>query len=370
MNKKIKVICVVGARPNFIKIAPLLKEFKKYPRFQTLLVHTGQHYDFEMSEAFFEDLNIPRPNYNLGVGSGTHGTQTGKIMIELEKICLKEKPQLVIVVGDVNSTLAGALVAVKLQIPVAHVEAGLRSFDRTMPEEFNRLLTDHIADYCFVSDPAGITNLIHEGVPKKNIFYVGNIMIDTLRKAKIKNQKSKTLDKLGLEKKQYAVLTLHRPSNVDTKKTLKELFSAFKEIQKQIKIIYPIHPRTQKRIKEFGLEKYVKNIKNLILIPPVNYIDMLSLMANSELILTDSGGVVEEVTVLKIPCLTLRKNTERPVTVEVGTNIIVGTDKEKIMKEVEKILNGKGKKGKIPRYWDGKTAQRIVKIIYQHEYAK
>lgn len=373
MTRKIKILCVVGARPNFMKISPLLGEFEKNSKFRPILVHTGQHYDYEMSESFFKNLNIPKPNYNLEVGSGPHGWQTGKIMIEFEKVCLKEKPCLVIVVGDVNSTLAGALTAIKLHIPVAHIEAGLRSFDRTMPEEINRLLTDQIADYLFVSDPAGIKNLIQEGIPRQKIFYVGNIMIDTLlrHKSEIRNPKSETnlksqiLKRLNIKKNQYAVLTLHRPSNVDDKKTLKNLFQTFEIVQNKIKIIYPIHPRTQKKIKEFGFEKWVQGSKNLILIQPVGYLDMLNLMINSKFVLTDSGGIAEESTVLNIPCLTLRKNTERPITVKIGTNIIVGTNKNKILKEVNKILSNQGKKGKCPKYWDGKTCQRIVKILIQ-----
>ncbi|MCH7759652.1 UDP-N-acetylglucosamine 2-epimerase (non-hydrolyzing) [Patescibacteria group bacterium] len=363
MSKKIKVICVAAARPNFMKIAPLLKEFKKHKIFKPILVHTGQHYDYNMSGSFFKELNISKPNYNLGIKAGRHGEQTGKTMIEFEKVCLKEKPQLVIVVGDVNATLAGALIATKLHIPVAHIEAGLRSFDRNMPEEINRILTDHISDYLFVTCEDGKINLINEGINKERIFLVGNIMIDTLLKQIQKSKKSKILIKLNLKSKEYALVTLHRPTNVDKKKTLKTLLQTFNIIQKEIKIIYPIHPRTKKQIKKFGLEKYLKQMENFITIPPLGYLDMICLLNNAKLLLTDSGSLQEESTALKIPCLTLRPNTERPVTVNIGTNIIVNANKNKIIKEINKILSGKEKGGKTPPLWDGKAAQRIVKIL-------
>jgi len=362
-TKKIKVICVAAARPNFIKIAPLLEELKKHKQFKPILVHTGQHYDYSMSGSFFKELNIPKPNYNLGVKAGLHGKQTGKTMIEFEKICLKEKPQLVIVVGDVNATIACALVATKLHIKVAHIEAGLRSFDRNMPEEINRILTDHISDYLFTSCEDGNKNLLKEGINKKKIFFVGNIMIDTLLKQQKKSKKSKILKKIKIKPKQYALLTLHRPANVDDKKRLKTLLQTFNLIQKKIKIIYPIHPRTKKQIKKFGFEKYLKQMKNFIITPPLGYLDMIHLLNNAKFLKTDSGGAQEESTVLKIPCLTLRDNTERPVTVNIGTNVIVGTNKNKIIKEVNKILTGDGKSGKIPKYWDGKTAKRIINIL-------
>ncbi|MCD6441965.1 UDP-N-acetylglucosamine 2-epimerase (non-hydrolyzing), partial [bacterium] len=311
-SKRIKIICVAAARPNFMKIAPLLEEFKKHKEFKPILVHTGQHYDYNMSGSFFKELNIQKPNYNLGIKAGLHGEQTGKTMIEFEKVCLKEKPQLVIVVGDVNATIACALVASKLHIKVAHIEAGLRSFDRNMPEEINRILTDHISDYLFVTCEEGKNNLIKEGINEKKIFFVGNIMIDTLLKQQKKSKKSKILENLNIKPKQYALLTLHRPSNVDDKKILKTLLQTFNIIQKKIKIIYPIHPRTQKRIKEFGFEKYIKQMKNFITIPPLGYLDMICLLNNAKFLLTDSGGLQEESTTLKIPCLTLRDNTERP----------------------------------------------------------
>lgn len=360
---KTKIIYIGGARPNFIKISSLIEETRKWKKIKLVLVHTGQHYDFEMSKIFFEELKIPKPDYNLGVGSGSHTIQTAKIMERLEPILLKEKPRLVIVVGDVNSTLAGALVAAKLHIPVAHIEAGLRSFDKRMPEEINRLLTDHIADYLFTTESSAVQNLLKEGIERKKIFFVGNLMIDTLLKSKVRSQKSKTLEKLWLKKKEYGVLTLHRPENVDNKNILKEILEAIEEIQKKIKIIWPIHPRARKQLKKFNLFDKIKEMKNLVLIKPLGYLEMLSLNSQAKFVLTDSGGIQEETTVLGIPCLTLRENTERPITVTKGTNIIVWTKKRRIILETSKILRGDSKKGRIPRYWDGKTSQRILKIL-------
>jgi UDP-N-acetylglucosamine 2-epimerase (non-hydrolysing) len=361
-----KILSVVGARPNFIKIAPLAEEFKKHPEIKHILVHSGQHYDYEMSDSFFKDLNIPKPDYNLGIGSGLPGWQIGETIIELEKIYLAEKPDLVVVVGDVNSTLAGALSAIKLRIPIAHIEAGLRSFDRLMPEEINRLLTDQIADYLFVTEPSAIKNLLREGISKKKIFYVGNIMIDTLKnqKSKIKNQnyREELLGRFNLKTKQYAVLTLHRPSNVDNEEILKFLFETIEIVSKKIPIIFSVHPRTQKQLEKIKPNSQFNN-GNLRLIPPASYVDMICLMENAKFVLTDSGGIQEETTALSIPCLTIRQNTERPITVEKGTNILVGQGRGKILKEVNKILVGKIKKGCVPKYWDGQTAKRIVGIL-------
>ncbi len=361
-----KILSVVGARPNFIKIAPLAEEFRKHPEIKHILVHSGQHYDYEMSDSFFRDLNIPKPNYNLNIGSGLSGWQIGRMIIELEKIYLAEKPDLAVVVGDVNSTLAAALTAAKLRIPVAHIESGLRSFDRLMPEEINRLLTDQIADYLFVTEPSAIENLLREGISKRKIFYVGNIMIDTLKNQisniKSKNYKDELLKRFNLEPKQYAVLTLHRPSNVDNEKILKNLFETIEVISQKIPVIFSVHPRTQKQLEKFRPKSQFADCR-LQLIPPVSYMDMLCLVSNAKFALTDSGGIQEETTALSIPCLTVRQNTERPITVEKGTNILVGQNRNKILKEVNKILIGKIKKGCIPRYWDGKTAQRIAKII-------
>jgi len=364
-NKRIKILCVVGARPNFMKIAPLLEEFKNHPKFNPILIHTGQHYDKEMSGNFFKELNIPKPDYSLGVGSGSHGEQTGKIMIEFEKVCFKESPSLIIVVGDVNSTIAAALVGAKLHIPVAHIEAGLRSFDIRMPEEINRRLTDHVSNFLFVTEPSGVKNLLDEGINKRKIYLVGDIMIDTLIKSKIKIQNSRILENLGIEKRTYAVLTLHRPANVDDKKVFLNIISVLNKIQKKIKIIYPIHPRTKKQINKFKLLNRFKKMKNLIITSPIGYIDTMKLIGESKFLMTDSGGLQEESTFLKIPCLTIRETTERPITVETGTNIICKRGNIKIIKEVQKILSGKEKRGRVPKLWDGKTAKKIVKILKQ-----
>ncbi len=365
MEKKIKFLVIVGARPNFIKIAPLFAEFKKNKRIVPVLIHTGQHYDFEMSQVFFEDLNIPRPDYNLGIGSGSHAYQVGEALIKAEKIILEEKPDIIIVVGDANSSLVGSLAATKLRLPVAHIEAGLRSFNKKMPEEINRLVTDHIADYLFVYDQESAKNLLMEGINPGRIFFTGNIMIDSLRRAEKKTRELKFFKKFRLKEKEYAVLTLHRQENVDDKETLKEMLAALDVIQKKIKIIYPVHLRTKKRFKEFGFEGMIKNMKNLVITPPLSYMKMLSLLIGSRFVMTDSGGIQEETTVLGIPCLTLRKETERPVTLKVGTNKLVGSKKEDIIKEAVKILGGTVKKGRVPQYWDGKTAKRILGILLE-----
>lgn len=358
MSQALKILCVVGARPNFVKIAPLLKEMKKYRWIRPVLIHTGQHYDYAMSQTFFRELAIPRPKYNLEVGSGSHIRQLSKIMERLEPILMKEKPNLMIVVGDVNSTLAGALTAVKLHIPIVHIEAGLRSFDMSMPEEINRRLTDHISSLLFVTEPSGLKNLLEEGISRDKIYLVGNIMIDTLTRLKLKTKDSKILKKLELEKKNYAVLTLHRPSNTDNPKTLKYLLNIFVEIQKKIKIIFPVHPRTRKVLEKLELQP-----ENLRVINALGYLDFLALVSRSKFVLTDSGGIQEETTFLGIPCLTLRENTERPITINQGTNILCGNNRKKILKKVDEILRGKYKKSKVPKLWDGKTAKRIVKIL-------
>lgn len=368
----VKIINVVGARPNFMKIAPIVRAMERAGGIKQILVHTGQHYDAEMSDFFFKDLELPRPDIYLGVGSGSHAEQTARIMVAFEKIVLNEKPDLVIVVGDVNSTLACALVAAKLQIPLAHVEAGLRSFDRTMPEEINRIVTDALADYLFITEKSAEKNLLNEGIDKKKIFFVGNVMIDTLVKSREKAERSSILSTLRLEPRAYALLTLHRPSNVDDKETLEHIFEALEEMLHQIKIVYPIHPRSLKKIKEFNLDskfaflsddKQKAHSDGFMMVNPLGYLDFLKLMTNAALVLTDSGGIQEETTVLGIPCLTLRRNTERPATVEQGTNIIVGVEKDKIIAESRNIINGKSKINKIPERWDGKAAERIVDIL-------
>ncbi|MBI2655709.1 UDP-N-acetylglucosamine 2-epimerase (non-hydrolyzing) [Candidatus Woesearchaeota archaeon] len=358
-----KIISVVGTRPNFIKIAPLINEVKKHPEIKHVLVHTGQHYDREMSKLFFDDLEIPKPDVNLRVGSASDVTQTANIVRESENIILKEKPDLVVVVGDVNSTLAAALTAVKCNIQVAHVEAGLRSFDRAMPEELNRILTDHVSDFLFTTEESANRNLANEGISKSKIFFAGNLMIDSLSSHREKAKKSKILSKLKLEQNNYSVLTLHRPSNVDDKESLKRVISILSGIQQKTKIVFPMHPRTMKNLRNFNLFDKIKNQKNIVLTEPLGYLDFLSLMSNSRFVLTDSGGIQEETTVLGIPCITLRNNTERPVTVEHGTNVLVSTDKAKITEASNKLLKGTNFKAKIPRFWDGKAAKRIVDII-------
>jgi UDP-N-acetylglucosamine 2-epimerase (non-hydrolysing) len=357
----LKAVLVAGARPNFMKIAPIFHEMKKQREyFDIVVLHTGQHYDYNMSGLFFKDLSLPKPDIFLGVGPGTQAVQTAKIVVKFEKVCVKEKPDLIIVVGDVNSTLACSLVAAKLCIPIAHVEAGLRSFDRAMPEEINRVIVDHISDFLFTTCEDANDNLKREGISRKNIFFVGNVMIDTLKNLKVKSKKSSILNKIGLQKNNYAVLTLHRPSNVDDREKLQRIFSAFQSLSRHIPIIFPVHPRTLKQIKNFGISFNNKNIK---LIEPLGYLDFMKLYMDSKLVLTDSGGIQEETTYSGIPCLTLRENTERPITVKEGTNILVGSDKNKIIKESLRILNEKCKAKRAPRLWDGKSAERIVKIL-------
>lgn len=385
----LKIINVVGTRPNFIKIAPIIdainrhnRRTEKSRRIKSTLVHTGQHYDEKMSELFFIELGIPRPDLDLGVGSGTHAQQTSEIMKRFEPILLKEKPDYILVVGDVNSTIACALTASKLGVKIIHVEAGLRSFDRDMPEEINRVLTDAISDLLFTSEKSAKVHLIREGIPKEKIFFVGNVMIDTLLKQKQKARKSDILSKLGLLESgapnqktppfPYAVLTLHRPSNVDNKKTLQNIIEAVSVISREAPVIFPIHPRTKNRIDDFGFKKYfncnvnsLKEKKGIFLTEPLGYLDFLSLMSNAKLVLTDSGGMQEETTVLGIPCVTLRENTERPVTISEGTNKIAGTSKKMIIKEGLYAMNNNSRKRRIPELWDGKAAERIIEIILE-----
>jgi len=364
----IKVICVCGARPNFMKIAPLMRAFGEHDCFETLLVHTGQHYNENMSKLFFEDLNIPKPDVNLEVGSGSHAFQTAEIIKRFEPVVLDFKPNYILVVGDVNSTIACGLVTVKLGVKLIHVEAGLRSFDRTMPEEINRILTDSISDLLFVTEQSGIDNLKREGIDSDKVHFVGNVMIDTLLANKEKAQKSDVLKRLGISAGEYAVITLHRPSNVDDTEKLGEIIAAFEEIQKEMKLVFPVHPRTRNNIKNSEIERQIKVMSNLLLIEPVGYLDFLCLMSNSALVMTDSGGIQEETTILRIPCMTLRKSTERPVTVEVGTNRLVKVNTEDILKNYSEIRNMRGKRSYgIPKLWDGKAAERIAKIIAENK---
>lgn len=360
----IKILNVVGARPNFMKVAPIHRQMHQRPeKFQPILIHTGQHYDERMSKFFFNDLGLPEPDMFLGVGSGSHAEQTARIMIEFEKVCLKYKPDLVLVVGDVNSTAACSLVASKLWIPVAHVEAGLRSFDRQMPEEINRLVTDALSDYLFITEKSGRENLLKEGISEDKIHFVGNCMIDSLVGLMEKAEQSEIMEKLKIKEKKFVLVTLHRPSNVDEPENFSKILNALEEIQKSVKVIFPIHPRTQKNIKSFGLEKRVKSLKNLVLTEPLGYLDFVKLEKYCTFVLTDSGGLQEESTYLGVPCLTVRENTERPITVELGTNEVVGMNTQKIIESARKILSGKWKKGKIPPLWDGRAAERIVEIL-------
>ena len=355
------IYLVAGARPNFMKIAPLIKEFQK-EKIEFKLVHTGQHYDYNMSKIFFDDLGIPEPDIYLDVGSGTHAVQTAKIMIEFEKIVIKDEPQLVVVVGDVNSTIACALVAKKLHIKIAHIEAGLRSFNMNMPEEINRILTDQISDFLFTTERSAELNLKREGISEDKIFFVGNIMIDTLITNLKKATELNLLEKFKLVKNDYALITLHRPSNVDKKEDLKKMLDIIKILQEEIKIFFPIHPRTKKNLELFNLKKDIENM-NVYLSKPVGYLEFLNLMMNSKLILTDSGGIQEEASFLKKPILTARQGTERPITVDEGTNTIIGNDINKAKKHINEILSDKYKKGKDIEKWDGQTATRIVQVI-------
>ncbi len=354
-----RVLAVAGARPNFMKIAPLLRAFRNRPTFAARLVHTGQHYDEVMSQSFFRDLGIPEPDVNLGVGSGSHGEQTAQVLMKMETLLQHERPDVLVVVGDVNSTLAAALAAVKLQIPVAHVEAGLRSGDRGMPEEINRILTDAISTWLFTTEEDANRNLALEGVEENRIHLVGNVMIDTLLENRERASRLDTLERLDVAAGEYALLTLHRPSNVDDPEKLRGLFEVLEEIHHRVPIIFPVHPRTAAIIGQ----KLGGQEPNLRLNAPLGYLDFLELMGHAKLVLTDSGGIQEETTALGVSCLTLRENTERPITVEEGTNVIVGTDPKMILSETEKILIGQGKSGRVPRLWDGKSADRIADIL-------
>ncbi|MBD3868176.1 MAG: UDP-N-acetylglucosamine 2-epimerase (non-hydrolyzing) [Acidobacteria bacterium] len=363
----LKIINVVGARPNFMKIAPLIDAMNRFPdRIEHLLVHTGQHYDRKMSKAFFEDLGMPRPDIDLEVGSGTHAEQTGKVMMAFEKVCRDTAPDLVVVVGDVNSTMACTITAKKLGIRVAHVEAGLRSRDMAMPEEINRLCTDVLCDYLFTTDLLADRNLVQEGVPEEKIHFVGNVMIDTLLKHSERASKLPFPEGLDVTPGEYAVLTLHRPSNVDDRDTLEGVLEALHQVSERLPIVFPIHPRTEKMVRQFDLGHYLENAgagRGFRLIEPIGYLDFLHLNMNAKMILTDSGGIQEEATVLGVPCITLRFNTERPITCEMGTNVLVGNRKEDILSAAGKVLADPDREYQVPDRWDGRAADRIVKIL-------
>jgi len=367
--KPLKLILVVGARPNFMKIAPLLHAIRRHntlpqegsTRFDTRLVHTGQHYDVRMSGSFFRDLDIPDPDVNLEVGSGSHSVQTAEIMVRLEKICLKEKPDWVIVVGDVNSTMASTLVASKLRLKVAHIEAGLRSFDRNMPEEINRLVTDTLADLLLTPSEDADLNLLHEGVTPDKIKCVGNIMIDTLILNLEKARALKPYNRYGLEEKKYVFVTLHRPSNVDNKESLAMIMERLTNLSRCLPVVFPLHPLTGKNLIHAGLMPTVTEFPNLKLCEPVGYFESIGLADNAAFVLTDSGGLQEETTFLKIPCLTLRPNTERPITISVGTNRL--TSLETLQADIDRILDGNPLPSGIPELWDGHTSERILKAL-------
>jgi UDP-N-acetylglucosamine 2-epimerase (non-hydrolysing) len=360
----LRIINVVGARPNFMKIAPVIEEMRRRPdRIEPILVHTGQHYDESMSDSFFEDLQIPQPDINLEVGSGSHAEQTARIIIAFEQVLLSHPADWVIVVGDVNSTMAAAIVAAKHLVRVAHVEAGLRSFDRTMPEEINRVVTDALADLLLTPSRDANDNLIREGIAPEKIRFVGNVMIDTLQRNLEKARSSSILSRLSLKRGGYCAMTLHRPSNVDERATLSGILDALETIGEKLPIIFPIHPRTHHRLTEFDLLDRVRRQSAVVLTEPLGYLDFLHLYSNSRLVLTDSGGVQEETTVLGIPCLTLRKNTERPITVTEGTNRVVGSDPETIKREALAALERHNAAPRVPELWDGRTAARIVDSI-------
>ena len=363
-----RIYLVAGARPNFMKIAPIIRALQKKNTLAYRIVHTGQHYDREMNDVFFEELGIPAPDIFMAAGGGSHSQQTAKIMLAFEEYCLNDRPDAVIVVGDVNSTLACSIVAKKLHIPVAHVEAGLRSGDLKMPEEINRLVTDSISDWFFVTEPSGVAHLKHEGKSEDSIYFVGHVMVDNLLYQVNKLAQTKIIEEPEVikfkqnqahTKQRYGVITLHRPSNVDDIEVFSRIGKALKEISTHLPLIFPTHPRTRENIKKFGIELG----SNITLVGPQAYMPFLDLWKNAAVVLTDSGGLQEETTALGVPCLTIRENTERPITVDEGTNTLVGTDPERIIQEVDNILEGKGKQGRRPHLWDGHAAERIVDIL-------
>lgn len=363
-----KILCVVGARPNFMKIAPVMAAMKKSQAFEVHLVHTGQHYDAAMNHQYFEALDIPRPDTNLEVGSASHAVQTADIMRRFEPVLDRESPAAVLVVGDVNSTVACALVAAKKGVPVVHVEAGLRSYDRAMPEEINRVLTDQISDLLFTTERGARDNLLREGIAESRIHFVGNVMIDTLHHNL--KQAVPPLQVLQLSGKgdflggraEYAVLTLHRPSNVDDAATLKSLLLAVREISLRVPVIFPMHPRTRTMIEQFSLTSILA-VPSILVLPPTGYLEMLGLMKDARLVLTDSGGIQEETTALGVPCITLRNNTERPITVDEGTNTVVGQDPKRILAAFDDIVSQGGKAGRVPELWDGQASLRIATVM-------
>ncbi|MEF8746785.1 MAG: UDP-N-acetylglucosamine 2-epimerase (non-hydrolyzing) [Candidatus Accumulibacter propinquus] len=366
------VICVVGARPNFMKMAPILRAFSAHhPALPTLLVHTGQHYDRDMNDRLFVDLRLPHPDINLEVGSATHAVQTAEVMRRFEPVVDAQRPSCVLVVGDVNSTLACTLVSAKKEVPVVHVEAGLRSYDRAMPEEINRVLTDQIADRLYTTERSAQANLAREGIAEERVCFVGNVMIDSLlSNREFAHSPTKTLQMAGVDPavlddpRGYGVVTLHRPSNVDRAEQLAPLLSVLREVSEQLPLVFALHPRTRANIDRFGLGEFLASPR-IALLPPQGYLEMLGLLAGAKLVLSDSGGLQEETTALGVPCLTIRENTERPITVEQGTNTLVGCDPQAIRKGVAEILSGTGKTGRVPELWDGRAAERIAADLSQ-----
>ncbi len=366
------VICVVGARPNFMKVAPILRAFSAHhPALPTLLVHTGQHYDRDMNDRLFVDLRLPHPDINLEVGSATHAVQTAEVMRRFEPVVDAQRPSCVLVVGDVNSTLACTLVCAKKEVPVVHVEAGLRSYDRAMPEEINRVLTDQIADRLYTTERSAQANLAREGIAEERVCFVGNVMIDSLlSNREFAHSPTKTLQMAGVDpavlddRRGYGVVTLHRPSNVDRAEQLAPLLSVLREVSEQLPLVFALHPRTRANIDRFGLGEILASPR-IVLLPPQGYLEMLGLLAGAKLVLSDSGGLQEETTALGVPCLTIRENTERPITVEQGTNTLVGCDPQAIRKGVGEILSGTGKTGRVPELWDGRAAERIAADLSQ-----
>ena len=362
-----KLFLVVGTRPNFMKLAPLWRELRKHGEFEPYVVHTGQHYDYEMSQVFFEDLELPEPDFYLGVGSGTHAKQTADVMVRLEELFLNEKPDAVIVFGDVNSTLAAAIVTSKLLIPLHHVEAGVRSFDRTMPEEINRVVTDALSHMLFVPDDFAVKNLRNEGIDESKIFLVGNIMMDSLVTIldKIKSREESILKKYKLTPKEYGLVTLHRPSNVDLKDTFLKIYDILETIAKDIELVFPIHPRTGKNMKNWGVE-----FKHVRVVDPLKYSEFIALQKNALFVITDSGGVQTESSFLNVPCLTARSNTEWHITIEKGTNTLVNHDKELILNLISEIKHGNYKTSDPIPLWDGQTAERIGEVLFRESEAE
>jgi UDP-N-acetylglucosamine 2-epimerase (non-hydrolysing) len=362
---KMLIYLVAGARPNFMKIAPIVRALQAQDALSFKIIHTGQHYDREMNDVFFEELGIPQPDVFMAAGGGSHAQQTAKIMVAFEELCMAEKPAAVLVVGDVNSTLACSIVAKKLVIPVAHVEAGLRSGDMAMPEEINRLVTDSISDWFFATEPAAVEHLRREGKPESAVHYVGHVMVDNVlyQAEKLSKADTSAFETSGFKAAQgggrYGVVTLHRPSNVDEPVTFARIAGALKEIAKELPLIFPVHPRTRANIEKFGIDLG----PNVTLAGPQAYMAFLNLWKDAAVVLTDSGGLQEETTALGVPCVTIRENTERPVTVEEGSNVLAGTDPDVIVREAHKMLRGEGKQGRRPQLWDGKAAERIVAIL-------